>query len=368
MPLSVSLISQPRTTSSKYCNQPTLPFIEFYTKASQVVRCHLSDVRSPVASFFQFFLTTRHQFSTSSTNHAREKPRGNEYRHPYLLAQARQRKAANVARQATLQKERNALLGDPVRSKPTPFIKMLDGRHRNRRSTSPSSSASETSLSIADDIPLPPHLNHYITPAEFRESVEYSRRLTEPVPSQDRSLADPVIEAESAKLHADRHRTAVAAMVRIADLSRGSTQDRKRVQIQHCIDTFGRHNTDSKLAPRPASSITTTTTTATTDDFDGNVEAGTASLPTKIPRAGPDTGSSEVQIAVLTAKIRGLDRHLNGRGKMDKVNKRNLRLLVHKRQKLLKYLRRSERGGERWQYVMQTLGLSDAAWKGEISM
>lgn len=82
-------------------------------------------------------------------------------------------------------------------------------------------------------------------------------------------------------------------------------------------------------------------------------------------RVGPDTGSAEVQVAILTTKINVLADNL---GKKDKHNKRNLRLLVHKRQKLLKYLRRKERGGPRWQHLMDKLGLGDAMWKGEISL
>ena len=90
--------------------------------------------------------------------------------------------------------------------------------------------------------------------------------------------------------------------------------------------------------------------------------------PEKTARAGPDTGSPEVQIAILTTKIRVLAEHLGGLGRKDKVNKRNLQLLVHKRQKLLRYLRRKERGGERWENVIKELGLEDASWKGEISL
>ena len=88
----------------------------------------------------------------------------------------------------------------------------------------------------------------------------------------------------------------------------------------------------------------------------------------KTPRAGPDTGSSEVQIAILTAKIRNMADQLEATGRQDKHNKRNLRLLVHRRQKLLKYLRKRERGGERWQFLTQTLGLTEGTWRGEISL
>jgi len=100
-----------------------------------------------------------------------------------------------------------------------------------------------------------------------------------------------------------------------------------------------------------------------------NAEAAQGSdLITNTPRVGPDTGSSEVQIAILTAKINTLADFLETRGRKDKVNARNLRLLVHRRQKLLRYLRKKERGGERWKHLIETLGLTEATWMGEISM
>ena len=96
--------------------------------------------------------------------------------------------------------------------------------------------------------------------------------------------------------------------------------------------------------------------------------AADETVSTKTPRAGPDTGSSEVQIAILTAKINVLADVLEARGSKDKVNKRNLRLLVHRRQKLLTYMKRKERGGERWTHLIQQLGLTEATYKGEISL
>ena len=121
--------------------------------------------------------------------------------------------------------------------------------------------------------------------------------------------------------------------------------------IQRCIDTFGRHNTDAILAPRPGKQVLTKQEQAE-----------------RMPRIGQDTGSSEVQIAILTAKIRNLADVLGKRGYMDKHNKRNLRLLVHRRQKLLQYLRRKEKGGPRWQNLTETLGLTEGTWKGEITL
>ena len=52
-----------------------------------------------------------------------------------------------------------------------------------------------------------------------------------------------------------------------------------------------------------------------------------------------DTGSSQVQVALLTARIRSLTDHVKI-NKKDKHSRRGLVLLVSQRKKLLKYMRR----------------------------
>lgn len=150
------------------------------------------------------------------------------------------------------------------------------------------------------------------------------------------------------------HTRAATAIQRITGLQNGSSKDRLHVNIQRCIEMFGRHNTDSALPPKPSAQLTP------------GADPAPKTNPAAAKRGGPDTGSSEVQIAILTAKIRTLAEFLQTRGKKDKANKRNLRLLVHRRQKLLQYLRRKERGGPRWQHCIETLGLTEGTWKGEI--
>ncbi len=51
-----------------------------------------------------------------------------------------------------------------------------------------------------------------------------------------------------------------------------------------------------------------------------------------------DTGSPEVQVALITERIRHLTEHLKGHVK-DHASRRGLLMLVGKRTKLLKYLR-----------------------------
>jgi ribosomal protein S15 len=180
--------------------------------------------------------------------------------------------------------------------------------------------------------------------------MKRSAYLTTPAPAP--SASDFTTEKSSpetrAKAREQEGSTAEEALRRISNLDLGSSKDLLRINTQRIISDFGRHRTDSKLPPRLASATS-----------DPNAQA-------KTPRVGPDTGSSEVQIALLTAKIRTLSQFLETRGTMDKMNKRNLRLLVHRRQKLMAYLRRKERGGPRWKNLVDTLGLTEGMWKGQI--
>lgn len=67
-----------------------------------------------------------------------------------------------------------------------------------------------------------------------------------------------------------------------------------------------------------------------------------------------DTGSPEVQVALLTSRIAELSEHLRVHSK-DHSSRRGLLRLVGKRSKLLKYLSRSDR--QRYQDVIGRLGL-----------
>ena len=53
-----------------------------------------------------------------------------------------------------------------------------------------------------------------------------------------------------------------------------------------------------------------------------------------------DTGSSQVQVALLTSRIRSLTEHAK-QNKKDNHSRRGLVMLVSQRKKLLKYLRRT---------------------------
>lgn len=67
-----------------------------------------------------------------------------------------------------------------------------------------------------------------------------------------------------------------------------------------------------------------------------------------------DTGSPEVQIAILTERINELTEHFKTH-KKDHASRRGLLKLVGKRNSLLKYLTRVDRA--RYQKLIQRLGL-----------
>lgn len=67
-----------------------------------------------------------------------------------------------------------------------------------------------------------------------------------------------------------------------------------------------------------------------------------------------DTGSPEVQVAVLTERIRHLTEHLKA-NKKDHTSRRGLLMMVGKRSALLKYLARKDRA--RYLGLVRSLGL-----------
>jgi small subunit ribosomal protein S15 len=71
-------------------------------------------------------------------------------------------------------------------------------------------------------------------------------------------------------------------------------------------------------------------------------------------RADNDTGSPEVQVAILTTRIRELTEHLKTH-KKDHASRRGLLKLVGRRRRLLEYLKREDI--ERYREIIARLGL-----------
>jgi len=75
---------------------------------------------------------------------------------------------------------------------------------------------------------------------------------------------------------------------------------------------------------------------------------------TENARQSGDTGSPEVQVAILTERIRNLTEHFKGHHK-DNHSRRGLLMMVNKRRSLLDYLKKKD--VERYNALIQKLGL-----------
>lgn len=71
-------------------------------------------------------------------------------------------------------------------------------------------------------------------------------------------------------------------------------------------------------------------------------------------RDGEDTGSSEVQIALLSGRIDQLTEHLKAHPK-DHHSRRGLYMMVGQRRRLMNYLRRKDH--QRFREVVERLGI-----------
>jgi ribosomal protein S15 len=259
-----------------------------------------------------------------------------------------QRKNAHLQRREEIEEAQSRKHGDPVRGIPTPFIESFDSAGQAPLSK-PRLDDDGNPIEEPHSLPTSPHiLNNLVRKDEFDTAVENAFALTRPM-EPEYTLVDPEEMEKQKQEHEAEHAKAVEALQRIMDLEKGSAKDRRHANIRRCIETFGRHETDLTLPPKPLSR---------------------GQLREERPvRGGPDTGSSEVQIAILTAKIRALANELEkNRGYRDKVGKRDLRLMVHKRQRLMSYMERKERGSARWQHMVEKLGLTEANYKGQITL
>jgi small subunit ribosomal protein S15 len=71
-------------------------------------------------------------------------------------------------------------------------------------------------------------------------------------------------------------------------------------------------------------------------------------------RSAKDTGSTEVQVALLTERINGLTEHFKSHVK-DFHSRRGLLKLVSQRRKLIDYLKRTD--AEKYKKLIEQLGL-----------
>jgi small subunit ribosomal protein S15 len=79
-----------------------------------------------------------------------------------------------------------------------------------------------------------------------------------------------------------------------------------------------------------------------------------AQIITQFQKHGKDTGSAEVQVAILTTRIKQLTQHLIANRK-DVSSRRGLQKMVGQRRRLLKYISRHDLA--KYQDVIARLGL-----------
>ena len=268
-------------------------------------------------------------------------------RQPWVLNRMAANKEAREKFRADRKAERDETAAHVVWGKPTEFIERLDRAPYTLKSLDelvPEMSSVDERVNRFGEVIKEERLgriNHGMNEDNLKSAIDACRLLSYPTIADEALIQVTEKHMENFRRHNIR---ATAAIHRIMSLGNGDSTDHQEYSKQLCISTFGRHNTDKDLPP-------------------------TNAFPNRKPkvRIGPDTGSSEVQAAILTVRIRKLAAHVEKNNK-DKHNKTKLRQLTHKRQKHLQYLRRKERGGERYRNVMEQLGLDDHAIDQELFM
>ncbi len=69
---------------------------------------------------------------------------------------------------------------------------------------------------------------------------------------------------------------------------------------------------------------------------------------------GTDTGSADVQVALLTARVEQLSEHLK-KNKKDHASRRGLLMIIGRRKRLLAYILKEDRA--RYQALIKKLGI-----------
>ena len=87
---------------------------------------------------------------------------------------------------------------------------------------------------------------------------------------------------------------------------------------------------------------------------EGNTRTKRSEIVAKFRRGDNDTGSPEVQIALLTDRIKHLTEHF-GKHKKDEHSRRGMLRMISRRKRLLKYLQAEDVG--RYRETISALGL-----------
>lgn len=240
-----------------------------------------------------------------------------------------QRKKANIARQAVLQAERSPADFDPIVGKSTDFTRSL--LHPDAVWSS-KSSFEDTLYFPKDEI------------AQIQIAVEKA------VQAREQSRPDFSLEKMSLHLRQTSHEDTKVDMSPVAR----SPED----IMQEKLDRIKLENEHKSIASSRITSLQNSNA-RTLRAFN------TAFAIREFGRKEGDTGSAEVQAAVLTVRILSEAKHIAAH-KKDVHGFKGFRELIHQRQKILKYLRRES--VERYQGCIAKLGLTDQCIIREITM
>ncbi|KAL1412673.1 hypothetical protein Q8F55_000420 [Vanrija albida] len=270
----------------------------------------LSSVRGRVAGLISSVAGPSRSFSASAVASASS-----------AKENARRKKAKSLAKREALAQQWEAETSDPVLGSP------LNGDP----SALYEGSRLQRVVLKAEDVwyAAPPNYAAGEEPAHYLPGLSAADRelLFGAVPSATTALAfDPERPAASAAVAADQEQQ-TETLRRILDLRNSDKEGINVVNRQRIAEEFGR----------------------------------------KTASGGLDTGSSEVQAALLTYKIRNLHEHLQtGFNSRDTQNRRNLRILVHKRASVLKYFKRRDEVA--YDALLKDLGLTRRAVEGEVKV
>ncbi|KAJ9103115.1 hypothetical protein QFC21_002537 [Naganishia friedmannii] len=137
-------------------------------------------------------------------------------------------------------------------------------------------------------------------------------------------------------------------LMRILDLRNAASRGIRTVNVRRIVEVFG--------GPVDASAP----------------ESSSTPSPSTTPAERLDTGSSQVQAAILTHRIRLLADHIAANPR-DVHNRKNLRALVHQRAKILRYYKKrvsrsNGEGLEVYEELLDKIGVDRRAVEGEITV
>ncbi|CCG81729.1 Probable 40S ribosomal protein S28, mitochondrial [Taphrina deformans PYCC 5710] len=241
-----------------------------------------------------------------------------------------QRKKANVARQAVLKAERSPANFDPIIGVPTEFTRSL---------LTPTAALSSS--------------------AQAQGSLYFNK---DQISSIQSAVGDALLareQQENTLGHSVyRKPQTLDSTIKKDVLNPSATQIAHQEILQKRLEEISLANTQNSDASSRIISLQNSNA-RTLRAFN------TAHAIREFGRCEGDTGSAEVQAAILTARILAESTHI-ANNKKDVHSFRGFRGLVHQRQKVLKYLRTES--VERYFSCIDRLGLSDQAVVKEITM